>query len=151
MPPTHQDNQSKYVQAVLEVVRELEVYPLEAYEFVNQGQSFTVEKLHGKAAPQGALITGEPVSRHVSGQQLCEGLRDLALQKWGMMARTVLDRWNITSTFDFGRIVFGMIDNGIMSKTDDDCIDDFRSVYDFKTAFERDYRIGIPQPSEAKS
>ena len=79
--------------------------------------------------------------RHVSGQQLCEGLREFALLEWGMLARTVLARWNISRTVDFGRIVFALIDNGWMSATDEDDLDDFRDVYDFKSAFETKYRI----------
>lgn len=56
--------------------------------------------------------------------------------QYGMMARTVLSRWNLTSTYDFGKIVFALVDNGYMSKTDEDSIDDFRNVYDFRTAFD---------------
>jgi uncharacterized repeat protein (TIGR04138 family) len=59
------------------------------------------------------------------------------------LARTVLVRWNVTSTYDFGRIVFAMVDSGLMQKTDDDSIEDFRNVYDFKTAFDAAYRIEI--------
>ena len=65
-----------------------------------------------------------------------------ALAKWGLMARTVLARWNISKTLDFGRIVFAMVDNGVMQKTDEDTLDDFRDVFDFKSAFnEAGYRI----------
>jgi uncharacterized repeat protein (TIGR04138 family) len=53
----------------------------------------------------------------------------------------VLTRWNVRRTVDFGRIVFALVDNGWMAKTDDDNIDDFRDVFDFKTAFEAGYRI----------
>jgi len=77
----------------------------------------------------------------VSGAQLCEGLREFALLEWGMLAGTVLGRWNIRRTFDFGRIVFALVDNGWMSRTDDDDVEDFRDVYDFKTAFEAKYVI----------
>ena len=64
-----------------------------------------------------------------------------ALARWGLMAGAVLRRWGITSTMDFGRIVFVMIENGMLQKTDDDTIEDFRNVYDFRTAFEAKYRI----------
>ena len=71
----------------------------------------------------------------MSGQQLCEGLREYALQQWGYLARTVLRRWNITSTVDFGKIVFALVEIGQMQKTDDDTLDDFRNVFDFRAAF----------------
>ena len=56
----------------------------------------------------------------------------------GTDGATVLRRWNITSTLDFGRIVFALIEVKQMQRTEDDSIDDFRNVYDFKTAFEVD-------------
>jgi uncharacterized repeat protein (TIGR04138 family) len=109
-------------------------YPPEAYDFVQQGLSFTVQDIHGKALKPRA-------SKHISGQQLCEGIRQYALNQYGMLAGTVLRNWNIQSTLDFGRIVFALIEAGQMQKTDDDTIDDFRNVYDFKAAFESGYQI----------
>jgi uncharacterized repeat protein (TIGR04138 family) len=58
-----------------------------------------------------------------------------------MLARTVLKRWNITRTEDFGRIVFALVENNHMSKTDNDTIEDFKNVFDFATAFDENYRI----------
>ena len=113
-------------------------YPPEAYDFVQQGLSYTVQHIHGAAA-QGR------VNRHVSGQQLCEGIREFALNQYGMLAMIVLRVWNINSTLDLGRIVFALIEAGQMQKTDEDTIEDFRNVYDFKTSFETEYRI--PQPA----
>src|SRR5947209_12845686 len=86
-------------------------YPEDAHEFVRQGLAYTVGRVHGEN-PDPKLC------RHVCGQQLCEGLREYALSRWGMMARTVLRRWNINRTEDFGRIVFAMIECGEMAKTD---------------------------------
>lgn len=77
-------------------------------------------------------------SRHVTGQQLCLGLRDYAIKRYGMMAPAVLRTWNLRRTEDFGRIVFAMIEHGLMSKTADDTLEDFRSVYDFDEAFARE-------------
>lgn len=117
-----------------ELATDVGLYPSEAYEFIQQGLSYTVQLLHGpKSAPK--------ANRHVSGQQLCEGLRQYALQQWGFLARTVLRRWNITSTVDFGRIVFALVEVEQMQKTDNDTLDDFRDVFDFRTAFETGYRI----------
>ena len=107
-------------------------YPPEAYEFVRDGLQHTVELIHGKDAP-GSLDAGD--SRHVSGQQLCMGLRDYAIQRYGRMAITVLGHWQISRTEDFGRIVFAMIDAGLMSKSDEDTIEDFTDIYDFEEAF----------------
>jgi uncharacterized repeat protein (TIGR04138 family) len=131
MPPTEPLGSEKKLE---EIVEEVGLYPIEAYEFVHNGLGYTVNKLHGNKKDPKA-------SRHVSGRDLCDGLREYALAKWGLMARTVLGRWNIRKTYDFGRIVFAMVDNGLMQKTDDDSIEDFRDVFDFKTAFDAGYRI----------
>lgn len=131
MPPSDKPTKEK---SVLQVVQDVGVYPPEAFAFVQHGLSFTVQKLHGKARDPKA-------SRHVSGTDLCEGLRELALCQWGRLARTVLRRWNLTSTLDFGRIVFAMVDAGLMQKTDDDSLEDFRNVFDFRAAFETEYEI----------
>ncbi len=117
-------------------------YPVEAYDFIQQGLSFSVKKVHG-ANPD------PEASRHVSGQQLCYGLREYAQAQWGMLARIVLRKWNITSTLDFGRIVFTLIEAGHMQKTDDDTLEDFRSVFDFRSAMESDYRIPTHIPTQA--
>ena len=131
MPPSEKPIREKSVQ---QVVEDVGLYPPEAYAFIQQGLTFTVQKLHGKQKDPKA-------SRHVTGQDLCEGLRDVALAQWGRLARTVLRRWNITSTLDFGRMVFAMVDAGLMQKTDEDSIEDFRNVFDFRATFEAEYQI----------
>src|SRR5687767_9512117 len=131
MPPTEPLGHEKKLE---QIVEEVGLYPIEAYDFLQNGLAYTVNKIHGK-------VKDPKVSRHVGGRDLCEGLREYALMKWGLMARTVLSRWNIRRTLDFGKIVFALVDNGWMQKTDEDSLDDFRDVFDFKTAFEAGYRI----------
>ena len=83
------------------------------------------------------MVHDEPepgVPRHVSGQQLCEGLRLLALESWGSLAQAVLASWNIRTTRDFGEMVFLLIRLGLMGKQDSDRIEDFGNVYDFNQA-----------------
>lgn len=100
----------------------------------------------GQGAGKGALPQHrvEPddeqlVSRtHVSGQQLCLGLRDFAIERFGLFAPVVFEHWHIQRTEDFGRMVFAMIDVRLMSRNDDDTIEDFRGVYDFDEALSRD-------------
>lgn len=109
-------------------------YAPEAFVFVQEGLTYTADKIHGKQ-------TGLSPDRHVTGQELCEGLRELAITRWGMLARLVLERWGIFSTMDFGRIVYAMISAGLFSKTERDSIDDFKNVYDFRKAFDAGYQI----------
>jgi uncharacterized repeat protein (TIGR04138 family) len=112
-----------------QVVEECGRYPVEAFEFVRHGLNHTVQKIHGDTRSKAE------VACHVSGQQLCWGLRNYAVEKYGLLAETVLAHWGIVRTGDFGRIVFTMVDNKLMQKTDDDDVRDFHNVFDFATAF----------------
>jgi uncharacterized repeat protein (TIGR04138 family) len=107
-------------------------YPIEAFTFVREGLSYTAERVHGDVSQMPEM------DRHVSGQQLCLGLRDFAIDRYGLLAPSVLDHWRVRRTEDFGRIVFGMIDAGLMSSTQDDTPDAFRGVFDFCEAFSED-------------
>ena len=78
-------------------------------------------------------------ARHISGRELAEGCRDLAIERWGLMARQVLEYWGIRSTRDLGAIVFALVDCGVLVKQDGDSLDDFERVFDFAEAFERRY------------
>ena len=104
-------------------------YPIEAFTFVREGLTFTAQRIH----PEPESVPES--DRHISGQQLCLGLRDYAIHQYGLMAPVVLDHWHVRRTDDFGRIVFAMIGEGLMSKTAEDTLEDFRAVFDFDEAF----------------
>ena len=59
----------------------------------------------------------------------------MAVNRWGGLAATVLRRWNIHATIDFGQMVYLLIDHDVWGRTPDDNIEDFRDVYDFNEAF----------------
>jgi uncharacterized repeat protein (TIGR04138 family) len=101
-----------------------------AYEFVDQALRFSQKKF-GKPAGDS----------HISGQQLLEGIRDLALREFGLMAIPVFRHWGITTTEDFGRIVWEMIEHDCLRKTDHDQLSDFCGVYEFDDAFDREYEL----------
>ena len=119
------------------VVRQDGRYPPEAFDFLHRGLELATCLRHGEQ-PAGR-------GRHVTGQELCAALRTLALQQWGRLAPTVLRRWNIRRTRDFGEMVYLMIDLGMMGKQDSDDISDFDDVYDLDAALGQ-YEI---QPSAA--
>ena len=77
--------------------------------------------------------------RHISGSELAEGVRDLALQQYGPMARAVLEHWGVHRTEDIGELVFALVEEGILVKQDEDSAEDFRDVFDFEDAFEVNY------------
>src|SRR5689334_120075 len=77
--------------------------------------------------------------RHITGRELTIACRDLALERFGVMARLVLEHWGVRSTADIGDIVFTLVDLGLLISQPNDTRDDFCEVYDFDQAFERDY------------
>ena len=113
-----------------QVVHDCGRYPIDAFEFVRNGLNHTVHQIHGD-------IRNKPDSIcHVSGQELCRGLRNYAVERYGLLARTVLSHWNVVRTSDFGRIVFAMVESQLMQKTEEDDLRDFDNVYDFASAFD---------------
>lgn len=98
-----------------------------AYRFVQQALDFTMRRRQ-KREPHSR-------SRHVSGQELLEGIREFALEQYGPMARLLFKEWGIEECHHFGEIVFQLVDYGVLGKTEDDKLEDFYGVYDFDEAF----------------
>lgn len=130
-----------------ELVRRDPRYAYEAYEFVFMALAHT-QKLLGRV-PAADEPPGQ--DHHVTGPQLLEGIRDLALREFGLMARTVFRMWGINNTSDFGEIVFNLVEANLMSKTNEDNRRDFRDVYDLDQALVRDYRIEAKEEAEGAS
>jgi uncharacterized repeat protein (TIGR04138 family) len=112
-------------------------YHPNSYQFVYEALRFTQQSLNR------GIAEGEEESEdaHISGVELLGGIREFALEQFGLMTRTVFRQWGIRSTGDFGRIVFELISRGKMSKTDRDQLSDFFDVYDFEDAFDRNYQV----------
>jgi uncharacterized repeat protein (TIGR04138 family) len=126
-------------------------YKLDAYAFVEEALNFAHESL-GMGREQ--ATDEEPVAeqgghaeRHLTGQELCEAIRRYALDEYGYMAKSVLNSWGVTSTRDFGNIVFNLIEIGRMKKTKQDRLEDFDDAYDFEVAFRQQFKIGPLEPS----
>ena len=85
------------------------------------------------------VIQGLEEPRHISGQELANGVRRLALERYGPMARTVLQHWGIHATEDLGDIVFALVECGVLVRQEGDNREDFREVFDFEEAFESSY------------
>lgn len=103
-------------------------YNSAAFKFVYEGLDCIIKK-----------NTDEP--QHIKGQSLCEGLKELALKKWGRLSKLVLNGWGVKNTRDFGEIVYLMIVNKWMSAQPTDSIDDFDNVYDFETIFKEQFKF----------
>jgi uncharacterized repeat protein (TIGR04138 family) len=96
-------------------------YPIAAYRFIYEGLDHTVKNIGCK--------------RHVTGRELAEGLRNLAIEQFGGLTLMVFQGWNIRKTIDFGHMVFNLVEAGLMSRSDTDSIEDFADVYDFGKTF----------------
>ena len=84
------------------------------------------------------------VRRHVTGAELAWACRDFALEQWGLLAPQVLSHWGIHRTADFGRIVFVMVEVGLLAAQPGDREGDFAEVYDFPEAFSSYQWPGVP-------
>ncbi|MEO7474843.1 MAG: Minf_1886 family protein [Gemmatimonadales bacterium] len=73
--------------------------------------------------------------RHVTGAELAWACRDFAREQFGLLAPHVLAHWGITRTQDFGRIVFTLVEVGLLVTRPGDLEGDFNGVYDFAEAF----------------
>jgi len=116
-----------YLAKIQKVIKQNRKYKFEAYSFVMAALHHTVSKF------------SKP--RHITGRELLEGIRDYALEQFGPMARTVLTYWGISKTDDFGKIVFALVEAGVLRKQPEDKLEDFENVYDFEEAFDKAYKI----------
>ena len=131
------------VKSIVEIAAQTP-YPPEAFVFIREGLHAAAADTHG---PEPEMVNPALAGkRHVTGQQLCQGLREVAIRRWGLVAKTVLASWNIRATLDFGKIVYALIDNDMMQKTDGDSLEDFRDVFDFDQAFSPQNCLSLDLP-----
>jgi uncharacterized repeat protein (TIGR04138 family) len=79
------------------------------------------------------------VRRHVTGRELAWACRDFAQQQFGLLAPVVLGHWGISRTEDFGRIVYTLVEVGLLVTQPDDSESDFEGVYQFAQVFGDSY------------
>ena len=106
-------------------------YHREAYFFLREALDHT-HRITGKPPKKNQV-------RHVSGQELLDGIREYALQQFGPMTLTLLEEWGIKRCEDFGEIVFNMVESKLLAKTEQDSREDFRNGYDFHDAFRKPF------------
>lgn len=120
---------------LLEVAMADPRYAVEAYEFLCQALAFTQQSM-GKPREKKDLEAGDDGVNHVTGQELCDGIRRFALEQFGLMTPVVFSCWGIKETADFGKMVYHLIESGLWHKSDNDSIDDFSEQFDIGTAFQ---------------
>jgi len=131
-------NPLSFEEAVARIARKDPRYAEDAYVFLREALDFTVKLLEKPVqGPQ----------RHVSGQELLEGIRQYALREYGQMALRVLAHWGVRRTEDFGEIVFNLVETGVLGRTESDQRADFAGGYDFAEAFRAPFR---PPPAAGR-
>lgn len=80
-----------------------------------------------------------PARRHLAGAEVAWACRDLAWEQFGLLAPAVLAHWGITSTGSVGRVVFALVEAGLLVAQPGDSAEDFHDVYDFAQAFRAGY------------
>jgi uncharacterized repeat protein (TIGR04138 family) len=135
---------------LMEVVQRDQRFAYEAYEFLFHALHHT-QKMLGREPPEAAQGTPLPQvdkRHHVSGRELLQGVRDLAVREFGLMARTVFRQWGIQRTDDFGSMVFNLVEAGLMSKTDEDTPADFHELFDLDQVLVQDFRFSLDEVAD---
>ncbi len=141
---------TSFEEAVEQLLRTEKRFHREAYLFLRDSLDHTRKMLDRetkaeKARRAAAAAAGK--EQHVTAQELLEGIRELALQNFGPMALTVLAEWGVHSCQDFGELVFIMVENHLLKKTEKDSRADFDDGYDFNAAFRNPF---LPLAKQSK-
>jgi uncharacterized repeat protein (TIGR04138 family) len=130
-----------FAEAVERIVTEDPRFHRDVYAFLRDALDFTVKQQKKNK---------EGVTRHVTADQLLDGIRLYAIKEFGPMVPTVFGYWNVRSCEDLGYIVFNMIQKEILGKNDSDSIEQFREGYDFHEAFVAPF-VPAPAPEGPKT
>ena len=123
---------------IYEVIRDLGKYPLDAFQFVQEGLSYAVMETHGEMSPEQQELHKFMYEHEINLDRL-----EYLQLKFGALASAVLNHWNIRRTRDFGEIVFALVDNEFLQKQPDDSIDDFDEIYQFAEALDQSFKIEL--------
>lgn len=129
-------------EAVEQILAKDPRFSRDAYAFVREALDFT-QKLIGKQS-SGSI-------RHVTPEELLDGIRQFALQQFGPMAVTVFEEWGVKNCRDFGDIVFNMVESSLLAKTEKDSHEGFQNSYDFTDAFRKPFWPQGKLADESKS
>ncbi len=130
---------NEQVMAMVELLQNDQRYHLDAYQFIRESLAYAQRVLK---LPAQLPETEEHVNdHHLTGQQLCEAIREYAMEQYGFLAKTVLNSWGIHTTGDFGEIVYNLIRIKEMRKSKADKREDFDNQFEFETAFDPRFEL----------
>ena len=112
---------SELVHTVRNLAEHRAVYRPEAYFFVLESLENAMEAMTERG--------------HISGAGLLDWIKQLGQERYGVMAGDVFNAWGVKGTIDFGRIVFHLVDQGLLKKRHQDSLGDFIDKFDFQEAF----------------
>jgi len=136
-------NQEQEYQEQLQQILEVdERYHPDAYEFVHEAIAYTGKKLKTQQNAN---------NRHISGQQLLGGIRELALQKFGPLTLELLHFWGVHTTDDFGNIVFNLVRYEMLGVSEQDSPTDFHNIYSFDAAFNKPFQVNKSLPEKIET
>lgn len=130
---------AQFEHAIENILKRDKRFDPHAYLFLKDTLDFTLKR---------AAESNDGNARHVSGQELLLGFRDLALQEFGPMSGTLMSEWGLTCSKNIGEMVFQLIEEQMFGRQDSDTIEDFEDVFDFEEAFITPF---LPQRSKATS
>ena len=111
-------------------------FSVEAFRFLFESLD-EATRLAGKSQAEG-------LERHLTGQEVLAGMRSKGQQLFGPLCAQVWRRWGIHDSLDWGKVVFLLVETGLLSSREEDRLDDFREGFDFDAAFTHGYSIPIP-------
>lgn len=82
-----------------------------------------------------ASVASREEPGHVTGEDLLVAVRDLGRERYGVMAPEVFRAWGVRATIDFGRVVFHLVEAGVLRKRERDSLRDFIDKFDFEDTF----------------
>lgn len=106
----------------------------EAYLFIEEAVQHTQATL-GRQLKEGQDEPGE--DHHLSARELCNGIRDLAMERYGPLAGAVVKQLGIRETKDVGDLVWNMVEHELLIKSDSDQKEDFRDLFDLREEFSK--------------
>jgi len=111
-------------------------FSVEAFRFLYESLEEAL-RLAGKEDADG-------IDRHLTGQEVLTGMRSMAGRMFGPMAAQVWRTWGVAESMEWGRIVFLLVDKGLLSRREEDSIEDFREGFDFDCVFVENYSVALP-------
>ena len=85
-------------------------------------------------------VKAEGTERHITGQELLIGMREYARHIFGPLAAQTWKSWGIEGSLDWGRIVFMLVDAGMLNRQETDTLEDFDQPFDYEKFFVDEYR-----------